>query len=296
MAKRKRPTIIHVGLHKTGTTFLQRWIFPLLRDGVAYVPTATIEYGTSGWSISCHSPGLNDSLHESLLLSNEAIAGGLFDVDMSRLSALKRFAPDARIIFSIREQRSMLRSTYWQVVKQGWPHDYGTFQDRIFESGKLDYAALRQKVEAEFGPANALFILFEELISEPQTVMRRIATFAESRSIPEVGKTHPEKRSPVPMVVESQRLLNKIGLTRDVDNSFLRGTVITGTAVLSKRCDLIWEKVIGKRFSPVPSYADCAAIERHYAASNQSFFTGLYDTAFASRYPGMVATPVTTST
>ena len=111
----------------------------------------------------------------------------------------------------------------------------------------MDYAALRQKVKEEFGPANALFILFEELISEPQTVMRRIATFAESRSIPEVGKVFPEKRSPVPMVVESQRLLNKIGLTRDANNNYLRETVITGTAVLSKRCDQIWEKATGKR-------------------------------------------------
>lgn len=285
------PHVFHVAFHKTGTTYAQHQLLPLLNNGAVYVPATEldIDHQAAGWTMKYTGTNGEVLRAENIVISNEGIAGELMRYDMKRLSDLKRVNPDARIMFSIRDQRSLIRSTYWQAVKGGYPKNYNTFQKEIFEYGQFDYAALHKAVVSEFGSDNVLFVLFEETTSDPQAAMDRIAKFAGSRSIPKVKKTSPEKTSPTELVVETQRILNNLGIIRKPRQEFhpVSGTIITGAAILAKRCDRIWEKISGKRPLTIQTEEDRKAIEKHFSASNREFFAKLYDTPYANRYPGM---------
>ena len=124
------PLFVHVGLMRTGTTFLQREIFPKLKS-VQYV---------DGWEAARH---LHRLVHEEdasfdlsqtqeyfypliksgpSLISNELLSGNPYYLDANQPRTTDRLAqlfPHARIIVTIRRQDRLLQSLYLKRLRDG---------------------------------------------------------------------------------------------------------------------------------------------------------------------------------
>lgn len=106
----KGDIIIHIGLHKTGTSFLQRVIFPKL-DGVYYIRTNKAFEILSIRAIE----------NKITLLSHEILSGkpgsiGRKDFRFELADSLKKLFPNAKIIIGIGELEPWLKSLHKQSI------------------------------------------------------------------------------------------------------------------------------------------------------------------------------------
>ena len=84
---------IHVGIHRTGSTFLQNIIFPKLSNSKS-------------------------------IFSNEAISGSFFSPGYEDARELKSLCPDVKIIIVLRNQHSLINSFYSLYLKVGGTKTY----------------------------------------------------------------------------------------------------------------------------------------------------------------------------
>ena len=201
---------VHVGLAKTGTTFLQKRIFPHLK-GTHYV-----EWNSYFFSLQFQKlKYMNQTIHEdeiksafedylfsfdedNLLISDESLTKP-WDRGRSvsgSLLAIKRLFPEAHILISIREQTALLRSLYLQSLRQGWTLSPASFlrykvdkfvdidfdEFRYIEIRYFDYRYLLKTLRGLFDSVTVL--LYEELLSSPSGF---IASLAEK-----VGSQYPD--------------------------------------------------------------------------------------------------------
>ena len=97
-------TILHIGMQRTGTTFLQHEIFPKL--SIRYITPSFFRYGDIGTLAERHSYVLK----EDTLVSNENIYCDMWskeDMRFERLGILSKLFPEAHIIFAIRDKESL---------------------------------------------------------------------------------------------------------------------------------------------------------------------------------------------
>jgi hypothetical protein len=115
---------IHIGLHKTGTTFLQENIFPKLKN-IQYINHENFIKSLSTF----------DNHQANYFMSFEGLSGKLWDRDHNTLSFnkehrfiesfektvnnLKTFFPEAVIIVFFRKHGEFLISIYKQYIKRG---------------------------------------------------------------------------------------------------------------------------------------------------------------------------------
>lgn len=112
---------IHIGLHKTGTTFLQK---ELLKN----IPETSV---IRGWY--SHRQLLNVNEDNNLIISDEGISGRLFHKEYltdfySNIKKIKKIYGNPKIIFGIRNQESFIASVYKQYLQE---QRYGSF-DTLF--------------------------------------------------------------------------------------------------------------------------------------------------------------------
>lgn len=190
------PLLIHAGLHKTGTTWLQRRVFEakhgteiqycgnlnllyrqfLLPDITNFSPAA---------ARSAFDPILNTAAGAGQLavISGENLAGRPFHARHQREIVAERLAatfPDACILLTIREQEAILYSMYGQYLRFGYSSSLRSFLrqpppgssfrpvlDLIF----YDYAHLVRTYEQFFPPENILVVPFERMVADPNAVL-----------------------------------------------------------------------------------------------------------------------------
>ncbi len=146
MAKR---LVLHAGLHKTGTTFIQQRLFlnreRLARDGVD-VPEALNHHpaGLRDFAFSFHRPAFQtafrrlvlDSPGETVLVSSEELSHAIRDHHLTRafLRALaQRDAVAVRVVAYLRRQDEMRESTYQQQVRTHLRGPIEAFDDYPFD-------------------------------------------------------------------------------------------------------------------------------------------------------------------
>lgn len=201
--------LIHVGYHKTGTTLLQRFVFPA-RAGfgfarpwpdrsrladvfvrpspLAYRPEPAAELVRTGMASAGDAvPVLT---HERL--SGNPHAGGY---DASTLARRIRRATDGlspRILIVVREQRSMVRSLYSQYVRAGGamtlaaylaPHEDVRLPG--FDPVYLEYDRLIARYRQLFGPQAVLVLPYEWLRMDPVDFVGRIRVHCGRPPLPE---------------------------------------------------------------------------------------------------------------
>lgn len=122
------PDIIHIGYHKTATTWLQAEVFPRVRGarvlGADVARRAFLRDGSFSFQPE-RARGILGAGQGRILLSHEGLAGhyinggmmGAFSRDIAE--RLHATLPGAHVLVMIREQRDIITSSYLQYVRMG---------------------------------------------------------------------------------------------------------------------------------------------------------------------------------
>lgn len=195
--------LIHVGLHKTGTTWLQKRFFshpslgfrlPLHRGRhvkAALVKTHALDFDPDEAAARLHPP-LREAAGEGAIpvISEERLSGnphaGAYDV-VELADRLGAVFPDGRVLLVIREQRAMIRSTYLQYVRIGGPNDLdeylhwwrdGQIRYPRFDLAVFRYDRLVELYRSVFGADRVLVLPFERFVESPVDYLAEICAFA----------------------------------------------------------------------------------------------------------------------
>ncbi len=226
--------VLHVGLHKTATTFLQERVFPNL-PGVRFVhPLHTPQPNTGPIerfmldvffrNAACidldgHRAAIGAWLDRveqpTVLISSEAIVGWPIE-NHSNLAnnseLLQAMFPDARVILVVRRQDKWLESAYAQLLKAGFstsiertinwnPHtrefesyNVGLYKGPNLDARDLDWAAFDRHYRRRFGEQAVLTLPFELFAEDAPAFLRTLYAFL---GLPEGEGPQPDTRERV---------------------------------------------------------------------------------------------------
>lgn len=229
--------LVHIGDYKTGTTWLQRYAFqqhpeliyidnPAIYPRIAslfyeLVDTRDLNFDPISLRERFQSEiEMIDCSGKKLVVSREALSGGYLSGEnflriAKRLRAV--FGP-MKVLIVIREQLSMLVSTYSQYVKMGGTL---TLQDFVFDPivskdllRRLQYENQIHAYYEIFGTDQVMVKLYEELRCDNSGFLKDIFAFTGCKDTcfqPEVtGVTNPSLTS---IGVVAQRWLNRLTRT-----------------------------------------------------------------------------------
>lgn len=194
--------IIHIGYHKTGTTFLQNKIFSDIqlfknfskgspKSGVEFfIPDAACE-NSSIFKVSSDAVSLSE-LHEPsrpLVVSNEDLlghsySGGVWAKQIAE--NIKAKVPEAKIIITIRRQDKLAMSLYGHYLRGGGIASFDYFfsekfnlQIPFFNLGFFDFYECYQYYCRNFGEKNVLILPYEQLLASPTAYFNSLYEFCE---------------------------------------------------------------------------------------------------------------------
>jgi Sulfotransferase family len=188
--------LLHIGYHKTGTTWLQRHVFGDSETGFSQMGGAQRLIAVNPFDFrpkrirkqmgrkidQAQAQGLVPVL-SSERLSGEPHFGG-YDSELiaDRLAAV---FPDARILVVVREQTSMFLSIYKEYIRRGGaaslrqylaaPRDGYWMPQFRFEF--LEYHRLIARYQKLFGAESVMVLPYELLLAQPGTFLGQIGEF-----------------------------------------------------------------------------------------------------------------------
>lgn len=187
------PPIFHCGLPKTGSTYLQRYVFPSLQE----------IYYSRGRSFEEIVELLSRNTDRRTLISNENLAtprlSDLLSPDASEQKIVRRFRflaetwPGSKLLLFFREPSSLVKSLYAQYVFIGGTHGFREWcsmwsMDRGLEFNDL----VDELVSMPWG--DVLFLDHAQLLETPIYTLECLGRFLECRldaSETPVRTTHP---------------------------------------------------------------------------------------------------------
>lgn len=184
----KKPEIIlHVGMHKTGTTFFQWNVFHYL--DVNYLwhvfyrswcrdlldPTKKIDTKKikENFSKILHADKINLITEENIYTSQFAKKDNRFLL----LDRIKEVFPVAKIIFGTRNKDENLVSWYIEYVAVGGVLDFQGFLEHNMNIEKLNYEPYIKKLIEYYGKENIFVYSLEELRQNQKDVVKRMCNF-----------------------------------------------------------------------------------------------------------------------
>jgi hypothetical protein len=192
--------LLHIGYHKTGTTWLQKRVFPDTEAGFSFVAGPRIVHSAfvavnpfdfdAGAVRKNFERGINEAEAQGLVpvFSHERLSGSPYAGGHDSRTNADRLAatfPEARILVVIREQASMLGSIYKQYLRSGGAASFdqyvtpppGTGRMPIFRFDFLEYHRLIGYYQQLFGVENVLALPYELLRENPGEFLARIGNF-----------------------------------------------------------------------------------------------------------------------
>ncbi len=196
--------VLHVGWQKTGSTWLQKSVFPRLPDvefiGKRYPMRAEdwslqlfntihfvddLEFSADRIAEVVRAHTAHVPLSKVRVLSGEGLVGNPWHAgfdskrNADRLQAI--FGP-AKILFTVRNQGDMLESLYKQYLLEGGTCRFETLlstrsQHADFRMEHLQYPRLIRYYESLFGADQVRVIPYELLVNEPQQFVDLICEF-----------------------------------------------------------------------------------------------------------------------
>ncbi len=221
--------VIHIGYHKTGTTWLQRKLFARAELGYRRIRLTQGDldlYRVHDFDFDASlcraemSSKLERCKREGLIpvvsmmrLSGNPHAGGYDSRTLAdRIAAV---FPGARVLLVIREQRSMILSTYAQYVKMGGPcslRGYLLTPDDSRRPGfrfeQFRYDRLIAHYQGLFGSERVLVQAYERFRDEPQPFAETVAAFCGGKAPPPEAEGAVLNRSLGPLALSLLRWLN----------------------------------------------------------------------------------------
>lgn len=185
--------ILHIGYHKTGSSWLQKQLFPNAR-GVSLVPRIEVRRhilvpGPATFDPETARAALLEGREGQLVLSEEELSGNLHTGGLhgafSKELAHRLYGcfPEGRVVIFIRNQRTMISSAYKQYVKGGGTRRIERFlrpskaphKNPSFELDFLAYDRLVACYESLFGRQNVSVYLYEDFSADPRRFAERFA-------------------------------------------------------------------------------------------------------------------------
>ena len=154
----------HVGIAKTGTTFLQYRVFPKF-EGIYYIQRTRYKRALKI---------IRAKKHARYLVSRE------FDLHLEQAAeSFSSSFPDTKPIIVFRRQDSYIASQYRRFVKNGFTGKFTEFIDLdndtgFFKKKYLEFFNQIQLLEKYFNP-KPLVLFYEDLRSEPVTFIEKLA-------------------------------------------------------------------------------------------------------------------------
>lgn len=190
--------LLHIGYHKTATTWLQQEAFlrladlhlarrdPLIKmalDELMFDPNFDAE------SFKQRVEGRSTEIGKPLIISHEGLSGRVWEASYNQEMIRNRLAevfPTGKVLMVIRSQTSMLPSLYAQYVNSG-----GTYPYRVLMAGRsipgwefdpahLEYDRLVADYRSSFGTDRVLVLPYEWLGPDSEAFLRKIAAFVGS--------------------------------------------------------------------------------------------------------------------
>lgn len=165
LSNKEKQIFFHVGTGKTGTTFLQYKVFPLLQ-GIKYIQRTRYKKATRL---------IQNSNHSKYLVSRE------FDRQLqSEIELFAETFPEAIPIIVFRRQDSYIASQYRRFVKNGFTCSFTEFFDvqndnGFFEKKHLFYMQQIELLEKTFSQ-KPIVLIYEDLKTDPTKFIKDIAT------------------------------------------------------------------------------------------------------------------------
>lgn len=211
--------IVHVGYQKTASSFLQREVF--LDEGLFYAPwgapsALAIEHFVLRHPCRFNPEEIRDNFRHSKgrcpVVRHEKLLGypiyGRYYVEPVIRRISKAF-PEGCILLCIREQRSMILSTYFQYVRQGGTRplremlkDNGNRP--VFYLSHFEYDLTHMVLQRFFDREDILVLPVELLKADKVDFVRRLSAF-KGIDVPDRSKRILNKRRPA----NALRALNK---------------------------------------------------------------------------------------
>jgi hypothetical protein len=203
---------LHIGLWKTGTTFLQKMIFPKLKN-VNYIIFRNDKEMLEVMDKLRFSILSNDDskklqlvvstklLKDRNLISAEGLSGSAYFVhDNYRSNILKNIEKvftnfNVKIILGIREQSSIIVSLYKQYLYRGGTKSLTGFIDQMNQYQmsrkgedyfkRFEYGCYIDEIIKIFGKDNLYIYSFEELNKDKYTFLKNLLDFLGEKEVPE---------------------------------------------------------------------------------------------------------------
>jgi len=164
-----KKVFIHVGLHRTGTTFLQQHVFPKLNVNFIHVDAKDIKKKLP----------LKDGIN---LLSSEYFSGSPLDFENANYGVDERYRiakklkenyPEAEILLVLRTHKDWKRSLYNQYVKSQRYISREVFDEK-FDNEYTKYNDYIKYLENLFDTMNVHIFVYEDLKYNHQRYVEKI--------------------------------------------------------------------------------------------------------------------------
>jgi hypothetical protein len=244
--------LIHIGYHKTASSWLQQNLFRRESAGFGWLgkgganPVRRLVNGDplefDADAVRCAiEPLLERKRDRGLLpvISMERLSGHPFSGGYDCKEIADRLAAvfsSARVLIVVREQRSMILSTYKQYVRAGGAATLEQFLDpprsksrRVpwFDLRYFEYDRLIRYYRLLFGARCVLCLPFEQFVTDAPAFVSVIAEFAGRPLSADVLAELPfdarTNRAPSAARIERQRRRNKLGVRSEVNPSPMLG-------------------------------------------------------------------------
>lgn len=221
MVMNRTETIIHIGYHKTGTTFLQRQVFPALKANLVMAPDVAYiakskDYNPERFVEILKSQYILDK-YERTVISQEALSGrAASSADWNEYLIARRLYqtfPNAKFLIVIRNQLEYVLSLYtFRVVKRGLERrNLSTYLEQIFKDSlqeRLQYDKLVKHYIHLFGKENILVLAYEQLNEDHDRFVSEILKFMNINDMIEYNPQKVNKGVRNLKIVNANRLLN----------------------------------------------------------------------------------------
>lgn len=195
--------LVHVGFHKSGSTWLQGDVFPSSRRELICADddfNRQVLYHmlfAEDNEYNRHMMSAFVGKFPSVLMSNESFSGAIWEGSRHRDRSADRLFDvlrDPGVLIVVRGQPSFLASLYAQYVREGGSQSfkrflYGSCPGLEFDASHLVYPDLIRKYTDRFGAERVLVLPYELMMRNRQDFLKRINQFSgDSLESPQSGR------------------------------------------------------------------------------------------------------------
>ncbi|MEM7031271.1 MAG: sulfotransferase domain-containing protein [Chloroflexota bacterium] len=212
---------IHIGYHKTGTTFLQHTFFPNLAMNQILFPNVTYLAESQNYEpqqfVNLLVEQAKSTHHPKTIISQETLSGrgdgdSMWDAHLIG-ERLHTTFPNAKILMVVRNQPDYILSLYtFRVIIRGLERRSLTdYLDAKFERGlrqKLQYHYLVSHYRQLFGEKQVLVLPYELFVEAPKQFINRLLHFFDLQTTFEPENRRVNIGSRNKHILNAHRLIN----------------------------------------------------------------------------------------